>query len=561
MRAPGTSSDTTEAVAPRTVPEPTPASGKGAARQGRALHAGGARRAAARRRASARRAPRTARGRRARPAGPGRPARGAGGRPGRRSSCPSATGGCSSRPARSTAAARCSWRRTWPRPPDTGVNAQLCGDAHLMNFGLYQSPGAALVFDINDFDETLPGPWEWDVKRLAASFEIAARDHGFAAQGRRSIVLHCARAYREAMLEMAEKRAIDLWYTRLDVEPGSPSFEVGRRSEVERPSAWPRTCARTKDDLRALREPHHRGRRRGRASQRPAAARAGRGNWSEGDERARSTSRRGACSATTGATLTGDRRSCSSGTATVDMARKVVGVGSVGTRAWVVLLLGRDDDDPLFLQAKQAQASVLERFVGRSTFGNAGRRVVEGQRLMQAAATSCSAGSAHRDSTARHDFYVRQLWDGKGSAHVDGDDRRSWRPTRGCAPGCSRRRTRARATHRDRRLPGSGDVFDRAVADFAEAYADQNERDYARPRGGGRLRPGRGADRAVAPPTRPPRRWRLRPRRPNGIAPPPDGPYGRAGRVRRGSPPGRTGGYGPPRRRGHARSGRSGASP
>ena len=263
--------------------------------------------------------------------------------------------------------------------PDSGLTAQLCGDAHLMNFGLFQSPERRLVFDINDFDETLPGPWEWDVKRLAASFEIAARDHGYAPPTRRSIVLHAVRAYREAMLDMAEKRAIDLWYTRLDADLiQSHVAALGGRDAKRMSKDMSR--AEMKHDLRALSRLTAQVKGKTRLRSDPPLLVPAR-ELLEGDDRARFAPAVEEALWHYRETLPRDRRAAYDHYRYRDMARKVVGVGSVGTRAWALLFFGRDEGDPLFLQAKQAQASVLERFVGRSRFRYSGRRVVEGQRL------------------------------------------------------------------------------------------------------------------------------------------------------------------------------------
>jgi uncharacterized protein (DUF2252 family) len=362
--------------------------------------------------------------------------------------------------------------------PVSGFTAQLCGDAHLMNFGLFQSPERSLVFDINDFDETLPGPWEWDVKRLAASFEIAACDHGFAAGTRRSIVLHCVRAYREAMIEMAEKRAIELWYARLDADLIADHARALGGKDARR-IAKDMSRAEMKHDLRAL----------SRLTATVDGVTRLRSDppllvpvheLLEGDDRARFAQSSEQAIRGFRASLSGDRKAVFDLYRYRDLARKVVGVGSVGTRAWVMLFFGRDEGDPLFMQAKQAQASVLERFVGRSRFRCAGRRVVEGQRLMQAVGDILLGWNGVTGFDGRpYDFYVRQLWDGKGSFNVTGMSEHAWHVY---AAMCSWVLARAHARSGDRiaiaAYLGGGDVFDRAVADFAEAYAEQNRRDY-----------------------------------------------------------------------------------
>jgi len=362
--------------------------------------------------------------------------------------------------------------------PDSGLPAQLCGDAHLMNFGLFQSPERRLIFDINDFDETLPGPWEWDVKRLAVSFEVAAADRGFAASTRRAIVLAAVRSYREGMLEMAEKRAIDLWYTRLDIDE-LRKYEQALAKKDARVAAKDLARAQAKHDLRALsRLTQEIDGRVCLRSDPPLLVPAD--ELLVDDERARYTHAVETALRNYRASLPNDRRPLYDLYRFRDMARKVVGVGSVGTRAWVMLFSGRDAGDPLFLQAKQAQASVLERFVRRSRYRQSGRRVVEGQRLMQAVSDVLLGWYRVVGFDGRpYDFYVRQLWDGKGSFSVEAMAERAW-PV--YAHMCAWVLARAHARSGDRiaiaAYMGTGDVFDRAVADFAAAYAEQNRRDY-----------------------------------------------------------------------------------
>jgi uncharacterized protein (DUF2252 family) len=363
--------------------------------------------------------------------------------------------------------------------PDSGLTVQLCGDAHLMNFGLFQSPERRLVFDINDFDETLPGPWEWDVKRLAASFEVAARDRGFDAATRRKIVLACVRAYREGMLEMAEHRAIGVWYARLDAElirEQSRAFQGKDATRVERDLAR----ASTKDDLRALSRLTSEIQGRTRLRSDPPLLVPARELLSD-EERGRYAQTVESALRDYRASLSPDRQAVFDLYRFRDMARKVVGVGSVGTRAWVMLFFGRDDRDPLFLQAKQAQASVLERFVGLSRYRRAGRRVVEGQRLMQAVGDVLLGWYNVTGFDGRpYHFYVRQLWDGKGAFSVEAMRASAWP---GYAEMCAWVLARAHARSGDRiaiaGYLGTSDVFDRAIADFAAAYAEQNLRDFA----------------------------------------------------------------------------------
>jgi uncharacterized protein (DUF2252 family) len=311
------------------------------------------------------------------------------------------------------------------RTPVSGLTAQLCGDAHLMNFGLFESPERRLVFDINDFDETLPGPWEWDVKRLAVSFEVAGRDRGFDAAKRRAIVLSCVRRYRETMMEMAESRAIDVWHSCLDADLiRAHSRALG--SKDARQMARDMSRAEAKDDLRALSRLTHQvdGQIRLRSSPPllvpvdELLVEEERGRFAHTVEKAMLGYR---------SSLPHDRQPLYDLYRFQDMARKVVGVGSVGLRAWVLLFFGRDSGDPLFMQAKQAQTSVLERFVGHSRYRRAGRRVVEGQRLMQAASDFLLGWYHVQGFDGRpYHFYVRQLWDGKGAFSVETMAASSW---------------------------------------------------------------------------------------------------------------------------------------
>ncbi len=363
--------------------------------------------------------------------------------------------------------------------PRTGLDVQLCGDAHLSNFGVFAGPDRRLVFSLNDFDETLPGPFEWDVKRLVASFAVAGRDRGFDPKQRRSINRAVTRSYREAMGEFAGMSNLDLWYARIDVD----ELAVLAAQEVDRKQLkrFNRNLAkaRSKDSVRAFAklttvvdgEPRI-------ASDPPLIVpieEVAPGVESDQVEEfvrdvIRSYRR----------TLTADRRRLLERFRYVHAARKVVGVGSVGTRAWVVLMLGRDEHDPLFLQLKEAQASVLEPFLGKSTFAKHGQRVVEGQRLMQAASDILLGWIRVEgiDGVSR-DFYLRQLWDGKGSALVEAMDERTMTLY---AQLCGQALAKAHARSGDAiamaSYLGAGDRFDRSLASFAEAYADQNECDY-----------------------------------------------------------------------------------
>jgi uncharacterized protein (DUF2252 family) len=363
----------------------------------------------------------------------------------------------------------------------SGLYVQACGDAHLSNFGVFAAPDRRLVLDVNDFDETLPGPWEWDLKRLAASFAIAGRDRDFTPKETRTAVLTTAGAYREAMREFATKRNLDVWYARLDIEGLLADLaKVARKKQIKSAhkdvaKAHKKNSMRAFDRLvrvvdgepRIISDP---------PLLVPARELLDDGQEQEYEERMREMLGRYRKS------LKGDRRHLFDGYRFVEMARKVVGVGSVGTHAWVLLMMGRDGQDPLFLQAKEAEASVLEPYVGASEFKNHGERVVEGQWLMQAASDILLGWlpALGFDGQERH-FYVRQLWDGKRSVDVD-----SLAPEGLAIYGrvCGWTLARAHARSGDRiaigAYLGKSGTFDQAIADFSERYADQNELDYGR---------------------------------------------------------------------------------
>jgi uncharacterized protein (DUF2252 family) len=366
--------------------------------------------------------------------------------------------------------------------PRSGLETQLCGDAHLSNFGTFAGPDRQLVFGLNDFDETLPGPFEWDLKRLVASFEVAGRDRGFGDKQRKTINLTVARAYREAIRRFCKLPALALWYIEIDRNIEEIVDQWAARLNREQLERFDRDIAkaRAKDSLRAFAKLTHLvdGRPRIICSPPlivPIEDLAG----SESAERLD-----GAVQELLGdyrATLPGDRRHLLERYHYEHAARKVVGVGSVGTRAWIMLMLGRDDGDPLFLQIKEAQASVLEPFLGESEFANHGQRVVEGQRLMQAASDIMLGWvrtTEWLDGEDR-DFYVRQLWDGKGSVPVDVLDRASLRSYGElCGWALARAHARGGDAIAIASYLGSGEAFDRAMASFAARYADQNEHDY-----------------------------------------------------------------------------------
>jgi len=362
--------------------------------------------------------------------------------------------------------------------PITGLQAQLCGDAHLSNFGVFAAPDRRLVFDCNDFDETLRGPFEWDLKRLAASVAVAGRSRGFTKKERRRVLLAASSGYREAIRDFAAMRNIDVWYSRIDVD--SRLAEIGgtldgrRRRQVKRNMAK----ARSKDSLRALRKLTREDDSELRIVSEPPLITP----LEELTDAPDAEAQLQAVLAAYRETLSDDRAQLVSSYRYAHAARKVVGVGSVGTRAWIVLLLGAGSSDPLFLQAKEAQRSVLEPYLGESPYDNHGRRVVEGQRLMQAASDAFLGWVEVEglDGKTRC-FYVRQLWDGKGSAIVE---RMSAEELGIYASLCGEALARAHARSGDRfaiaSYVGRGDVFDEAMARFAESYADQNERDFER---------------------------------------------------------------------------------
>ena len=371
--------------------------------------------------------------------------------------------------------------------PRTGLTVQICGDAHLSNFGLFASPERRLVFDMNDFDETLPGPWEWDVKRLATSLEVAGRDNGYSTKQRHTIVLAAVAAYRRAMAEFAEKTALEVWYTHADEAAVLARFdEAAARSGGKLARRRKRTSramakARTKDNLGAL------GRFAGGQDGRPQIVADPplivplRDLVEDGIDTAELQEQLRGMLAAYRTTLEPERRVLFDHYRLVDFARKVVGVGSVGTRSWMALLLGDDDHDPLFLQAKEAGPSVLEEFVGPSEYNNAGQRVVVGQRVMQAVSDIFLGWVRVKgiDGQTR-DFYLRQLRDWKGSAEIE-----AMIPEGMQAYGelCGWTLARAHARYGDRiaisAYLGSGAAFDVALGEFAQAYADQNEHDYA----------------------------------------------------------------------------------
>lgn len=365
------------------------------------------------------------------------------------------------------------------RSPVTGIRVQACGDAHLSNFGGFASPERRLIFDINDFDETLPGPWEWDIKRLVASFEIGARDRGFKKAERRSVVLATAREYRLAMSEFAGMSNLDVWNAHLDVDDAVDRHGAEADAETKKNFARGVAKAQGKDRLKAFSKLTHVVDGKLRIINDPPSVMP-LDELVPPEQAAGIEERVRLILGAYRETLSHDRRVLFDSYEYVHAAMKVVGVGSVGTRAWIVLMVGRDLDDPLFLQLKEAQQSVLEPYVGKSRFARHGRRVVEGQKLTQTAGDIFLGWTtAEGFDGVERDYYVRQLWDWKGSARVERFDPEAM-AIYGRICGWVLARAHARTGNRFALAAylGQSDTFDRAMADFAVAYADQNERDY-----------------------------------------------------------------------------------
>ncbi len=380
------------------------------------------------------------------------------------------------------------------KTPRSGINVQACGDAHLSNFGVFASAERSLVFDLNDFDETLPGPWEWDLKRLAASLAIAGRDRGFSDKERADIVLETAGAYRTEMAKLAGMRDLDVWYARMDIEkvlqeigddlgltsPKGAAKGGGKGlSKVKARADKALAKAKTRDSMQALEKLTEVVDGETRFVSDPPLLVPVEELYPEeqGDVLTESFHR---MFRNYRSTLQSDRQHLLSQFRFVNIARKVVGVGSVGTRAWVILLVGSDGTDPLLLQAKEAQESVLAAFVGKSEYANQGQRVVAGQHLMQASSDIFLGWERVTGLDGKQrDFYLRQLRDWKGSADTD-----QMVPTGMAIYGrlCGWTLARAHARSGDRiaiaAYLGTGKSFDNAIAAFAETYADQNERDY-----------------------------------------------------------------------------------
>jgi uncharacterized protein (DUF2252 family) len=368
--------------------------------------------------------------------------------------------------------------------PTAGLTVQLCGDAHLSNFGMFASPERALVFDLNDFDETLPGPFEYDVKRMAASFTIAARNNAFSTADARAATSASVRAYREAMAGFSQMRTMDIWYAHL---PDDELLTAARGTTDKKDKKQGRALkraetniqkARTRDSLQALSKLAEVVDGRYRIVSQPPIvvparelAATGRIDADEVEHIIREQLR------TYRDTLQEDRRHLLEQFQVVDFARKVVGVGSVGTRAFIVLLQGRDQQDPLFLQLKEASASVLEDHLPKSRYAQHGERVVHGQRMMQATSDIYLGWNKGVD-VSRH-FYWRQLRDMKGSAIVEAMAPFALNFYAGiCGWALARAHARSGDPIAIAAYLGSSDKFDRSITDFCERYADQNEQDY-----------------------------------------------------------------------------------
>jgi uncharacterized protein (DUF2252 family) len=368
--------------------------------------------------------------------------------------------------------------------PRTGLTVQLCGDAHLSNFGLFGTAERQLIFDINDFDETLPGPWEWDVKRLVASFEILGRELGFSPEDRRDVVVSGVREYRETMRGSVPLGVLANWHQHMKAEEVlawvNEELKEQRLSKQEARYAEKDVAkARTRDHMRVFTRLANEIDGHLRFAADPPLIVPIADLVPDGV-------RRDEIQAWMGQLVEVYRRSLAEQHHPieeyrwVDTARKVVGVGSVGTRAWVLLFLGRDDEDPLVLQAKEAHHSVLERYLEPGAIANQGQRVVVGQRLMQAAGDIFLGWLRFEGLEGQpRDYYVRQLHDWKGGIEVE---RLHVTGTALYARLCGSTLARAHARWGDRiaiaSYLGKGDAFDRALAAFAVAYADQNERDY-----------------------------------------------------------------------------------
>ena len=370
--------------------------------------------------------------------------------------------------------------------PTSGLRTQLCGDAHLSNFGAYASPERRLVFDINDFDETLPGPFEWDVKRLAASLFVAGRDNGFSKKQCRNITLTATGSYRTAMRAFAAQPILDVWYARLDIEDAFAEFKATlsartlKKSKADLKAAESMSAkARTRDAMQAIGKLTTMANGRRRIVHHPPLIVLI--DELPGFDRDKLFSQLDDLVAAYRGTLQSDRRRLVDHAALTDVAHKVVGVGSVGLRAWILLLQGGLEAEALLLQAKQAEVSALADYAGQSEYMNQGERVVAGQRLMQATSDICLGWvRAQSPDGGNDDYYLRQLRDWKMSAEIETMGPQSMEIY---ARLCGWTLARAHARSGDRiaiaAYLGNSTKFDNAIADFADTYAEQNEKDHA----------------------------------------------------------------------------------
>ncbi len=371
--------------------------------------------------------------------------------------------------------------------PTTGITVQACGDAHISNFGFFQSPERHLVFDLNDFDETAPGPWEWDVKRLAASIEICGRDRNFTESERNTAVITAIKSYQNSMQNFAQMNTLDVWYAHSSVENVYSQFNKCLTKNEKKNAKKTISKAKRKDSYRAVSKLTEIADGKLRFISDPPLIVPAR-------ELAEEYLREPIPDADLKArehiialilhnyqeSLSDDKRHLMRQYHGIDIARKVVGVGSVGTRCWVVLLEGLGSDDPLVLQIKEAQESVLERFAGKSHYSQNGQRVVEGQRAIQATSDVLLGWTRAKglDGITR-DYYVRQLWDGKGSVDLDIITPRGLTIlARECGKTLARAHARTGNRFAIAGYLGKSDTFAKAIASFSCAYADQNEADY-----------------------------------------------------------------------------------
>ena len=367
------------------------------------------------------------------------------------------------------------------RMPRTGIEVQCVGDAHIANFGIFASHTRHLVFDINDFDETAPGPWEWDIMRLVASVEICGRDRGFSKDDRRHAVRACAKAYRKTMARFAEMRELDIWYAHLDLEQTIEQFEDELDGKQSRTLRRAMEKARAKDNVRAADKLAHIEDDRLRFnSQPPELVPISELEGFEGADSAELTRRIMRLYEGYLENLSYDKRCLVNRYSLEDAARKVVGVGSVGTRAWVALMGGRDEDDPLVMQMKEAQESVVERFCHPAPFKSHGERVVQGQRLIQSTSDILLGWtSLELPDGGSRDYYVRQLWNGKGSIDLEKIGTEGLASTaRLCAWALAHAHARTGDGIAISAYLGDSDTFEDAMWSFAQSYADPNEADY-----------------------------------------------------------------------------------